>query len=110
MKPEHVKEALVLAFNPPPIIGLGTAGGFEFYIQNRGEGDPKRTAEALQKFLARGSKEPMLSFVNTFWRANVPQLYVDLDLDKAKARSGPVEALYGTLAAPSGPSYAKDYH
>src|SRR5947207_2466258 len=58
MKTAHIKEALVLAFNPPPIFGLGTAGGFEFYIQNRGEGDPKRTAEVLQQFLARAGKEP----------------------------------------------------
>ena len=37
-RPADIKEALVLAFNPPPIFGLGNAGGFEFYIQNRGEG------------------------------------------------------------------------
>ncbi|HKC38992.1 MAG TPA: efflux RND transporter permease subunit, partial [Gemmatimonadales bacterium] len=110
MKTAHIKEALVLAFNPPPIFGLGTAGGFEFYIQNRGEGDPKRTAEALQKFLARGSKEPMLSFVNTFWRANVPQLYVDLDRDKAKALGVPIDDLYGTLAATSGTYYVNDFN
>ena len=42
MKTGHIKEGLVLAFDPPPIFGLGTAGGFEFYIQNRGEGGPKR--------------------------------------------------------------------
>jgi HAE1 family hydrophobic/amphiphilic exporter-1/multidrug efflux pump len=40
-KTAGIKEALVLAFNPPPIFGLGTAGGFEFYIQNRGEGGPR---------------------------------------------------------------------
>src|SRR6266481_6435316 len=57
-KTAGIKEALVLAFNPPPIFGLGTAGGFEFYIQNRGQGDPKRTAEVLQQFLARAGKEP----------------------------------------------------
>src|SRR5216683_1106975 len=110
MKTARIKEALVLAFNPPPIFGLGTAGGFEFYIQNRGEGGPKRTAEALQQFLARGSKEPMLSFVNTFWRANVPQLYVDLNRDKAKALGVPIDALYGTLAATSGTYYVNDFN
>src|SRR6266568_4165667 len=85
MKTARIKEALVLAFNPPPIFGLGTAGGFEFYIQNRGEGGPQRSAEVLQQFLARAGKEPQLGFVNTFWRASVPQLYVDLDRDKGKA-------------------------
>src|SRR5436190_12287770 len=110
MKTAHIKEALVLAFNPPPIFGLGTAGGFEFYIQNRGEGDPKRTAEVLQQFLARAGKEPGLGFVNTFWRANVPQLYVDLDRDKARALGVPIDALYGTLAATSGTYYVNDFN
>src|SRR6266571_4307393 len=110
MKTAHIKEALVLAFNPPPIFGLGTAGGFEFYIQNRGEGDPKRTAEVLQQFLARAGKEPQLGFVNTFWRANVPQLYVDLDRDKARALGVPIDALYGTLAATSGTYYVNDFN
>src|SRR5207302_1722798 len=50
MKTARIKEALVLAFAPPPIFGLGTAGGFEFYIQNHGEGGPQRTAEVLQQF------------------------------------------------------------
>ena len=110
MKTAHIKEALVLAFNPPPIFGLGTAGGFEFYIQNRGEGGPRRSAEVLQQFLARAGKEPQLGFVNTFWRASVPQLYVDLDRDKAKALGVPIDALYGTLAATSGTYYVNDFN
>src|SRR5690348_11681854 len=52
-KTAGIKEALVLAFNPPPIFGLGTAGGFEFYIQNRGDGGAKRLSEVTQQFLAR---------------------------------------------------------
>ena len=48
MKTGHIKEALVLAFDPPPIFGLGNAGGFEFYIQNRGEGGPQRMAQVMQ--------------------------------------------------------------
>src|SRR2546427_2165903 len=110
MKTAHIKVALVLAFNPPPIFGLGTAGGFEFYIQNRGERGPRRSAEALQQFLARAGKEPQLGFVNTFWRANVPQLYVDLDRDKARALGVPIDALYGTLAATSGTYYVNDFN
>src|SRR4026209_2085330 len=45
MKTAHIKEGLALAFGPPPIFGLGTAGGFEFYIQNRGTGGPGEAAE-----------------------------------------------------------------
>ena len=56
MKTGHIKEALVLAFGPPPIFGLGTAGGFEFYIQNRGDGGSKRMAEALGQFLGAATR------------------------------------------------------
>src|SRR5712692_2630189 len=110
MKTARIKEALVLAFAPPPIFGLGTAGGFEFYIQNHGEGGPQRTAEVLQQFLAHAGKEPKLAFVNTFWRANVPQLYVDLDRDKVKALGVPIDDLYGTLAATAGTYYVNDFN
>jgi HAE1 family hydrophobic/amphiphilic exporter-1/multidrug efflux pump len=110
MKTAGIKEALVLAFAPPPIFGLGTAGGFEFYIQNHGEGGPQRTAEVLQQFLARANKDPMLGGVNTFWRANVPQLYIDLDRDKVKALGVPIDELYGTLAATAGTYYVNDFN
>src|SRR5262245_32542590 len=110
MKTAGIKEALVLAFAPPPIFGLGTAGGFEFYIQNHGEGGPERTGGVLQKFFGRAGTEPGLAFVNTFWRANVPQLYVDLDRDKAKALGVPIDQLYGTLAATAGTYYVNDFN
>src|SRR5258705_9107556 len=83
MKTAHIKEALVLAFNPPPIFGLGTAGGVRVFLQNRGEGGPAQMAEGMGKFLGRLSKDPTFVQVNTLWRANVPQLYVDLDREKA---------------------------
>jgi hydrophobe/amphiphile efflux-1 (HAE1) family protein len=110
MKTARIKEALVLAFNPPPIFGLGTAGGFELYLQNRGEGGPQRTAEVTQKFIARAAQEPALARVATFWRASVPQLYVDLDRDKAKALGVPIDQLYGTLAATAGTYYVNDFN
>ncbi|HEX5802685.1 MAG TPA: efflux RND transporter permease subunit, partial [Azospira sp.] len=51
MKTAHIKEALVLAFGPPAIFGLGNSGGFEFYLQNRGEGGAKRLAEVSEQFI-----------------------------------------------------------
>src|SRR6478672_11781511 len=72
-KTAGIKEALVLAFNPPPIFGLGTAGGFEFYIQNRGDGGAKRLSEVTQAFLARANRDPVLAGAQTLWRAIVPQ-------------------------------------
>ena len=110
MKTAGIKEALVLAFNPPPIFGLGTAGGFEFYIQNRGEGGAKRLSEVTQAFLARANRDPQLGFTQTLWRATVPQLSVDVDREKAKTLGVPISDVYNTLAATLGNYYVNDFN
>src|SRR5262245_34509448 len=110
MKTGHIKEALVLAFGPPPIFGLGNAGGFEFYIQNRGEGGAARLFEVTQQLLGAVQKDPMFGQVNTLWRANVPQLYVETDREKAKSLGVPIDELYNTLAATLGTFYVNDFN
>jgi HAE1 family hydrophobic/amphiphilic exporter-1/multidrug efflux pump len=109
-KTGHIKEALVLAFNPPPIFGLGNAGGFEFYLQNRGEGGAQRLAEVSQQFLGAVAKDPMFTMVNTLWRANVPQLHAETDREKAKALGVPLDEVYNTLAATLGSYYVNDFN
>jgi HAE1 family hydrophobic/amphiphilic exporter-1/multidrug efflux pump len=110
MKTAHIKEALVLAFGPPPIFGLGNAGGFEFYVQNRGEGGAARLFEATQKLLGAVAKDDMFGQVNTLWRANVPQLYVATDREKAKAAGVSIDELYNPLAATLGTFYVNDFN
>src|SRR3954470_9278421 len=110
MKTGHIKEGLALAFAPPPIFGLGTAGGFEFYIQNRGDGGPQQMAQALGQFMAAAQQERKLAFVQTLWRPTVPQLAVDVDRERAKALGVPLEDVYGTLAATLGSYYVNDFN
>ena len=110
MKTGHIKEALVLAFGPPPIFGLGSAGGFEFYVQNRGEGGAPRLQEVTQQLLGAVAKDPMFGQVNTLWRANVPQLYVETDREKAKSVGVSLDELYGTLASTLGTFYVNDFN
>ncbi len=110
MKTAYIKEALVLAFGPPPIFGLGNAGGFEFYIQNRGEGGPQQLAQVMGQFLAAANKDPMLAGAQTLWRPNVPQLYVDVDREKAKALGVPLNDLFDTLSATLGSYYVNDFN
>jgi HAE1 family hydrophobic/amphiphilic exporter-1/multidrug efflux pump len=110
MKTAPMSEALVLAFNPPPIFGLGLAGGFELYIQNRGGGDAKRLEEVVRQFIARAGQEPMLAGVQTLWRATSPQLFVDVDREKAKALGVPVDQVYNTLATVLGTYYVNDFN
>jgi hydrophobe/amphiphile efflux-1 (HAE1) family protein len=109
MKTGHIKEALVLAFNPPPIFGLGTAGGFELYLQQRGDGGAKRLAEVSQQFQGALSQSKVLGGVQTLWRPAVPQLYVDVDRERAKALGVPVDELFNTLSATLGSYYINDF-
>jgi hydrophobe/amphiphile efflux-1 (HAE1) family protein len=110
MKTGHIKEGLALAFGPPAIFGLGTAGGFEFYIQNRGNGGPQQMAQALGGFLGAANQSGQFRFVQTLWRPSVPQLSVDVDREKAKALGVTLEDLYGTLAATLGTYYVNDFN
>lgn len=110
MKTGQIREGLVLAFAPPPIFGLGNAGGFELYLQNRGEGGPGRLAQVLGQFVGKANQDPRLGGVQTLWRSNVPQLYVDVDREKAKALGVPVNEVFDTLSATLGSYYVNDFN
>jgi HAE1 family hydrophobic/amphiphilic exporter-1/multidrug efflux pump len=110
MKTGHIKEGLVLAFAPPAIFGLGTAGGYELYLQNRGEGGSAQTQQVLQQLLGRLNSDPQLGGAQTLWRANVPQLYVDVDREKAKALGVPIDDVFNTLSATLGSYYVNDFN
>jgi hydrophobe/amphiphile efflux-1 (HAE1) family protein len=110
MKTGHIKEALVLAFAPPAIFGLGTAGGYELYLQNRGEGGTAQTQQVLQQLLGRLNSDPMLGGAQTLWRANVPQLSVDVDREKVKSLGVPITDVYATLNATLGSYYVNDFN
>jgi HAE1 family hydrophobic/amphiphilic exporter-1/multidrug efflux pump len=73
MKTAHIKEGLALAFPPPAIFGLGNTGGFEFYVQNNGEGGPQRLAQVVQQLQAAAMANPKLTPLQTLWRPAVPQ-------------------------------------
>jgi hydrophobe/amphiphile efflux-1 (HAE1) family protein len=109
-KTAGIKEALVLAFNPPAIFGLGNAGGFEVNIQNKGEGGAKRLSDVTQQFLARAAKDPSFAFVQTLWRANSPQLYVDVDRRRAASLGVDLQEVFNTLSATLGTFYVNDFN
>ncbi|MGE0639260.1 MAG: efflux RND transporter permease subunit [Thermoanaerobaculia bacterium] len=104
-----MKEALSFAFNPPPIQGLGTTGGFEVYVQARTESTTARLNEVAQQFLGELNKDPRLLGVRTLFRADSPQIRVDLDRDKAKALGVDVDEVFSTLQAAFGSIYVNDF-
>ncbi|MDX9707541.1 MAG: multidrug efflux RND transporter permease subunit [Azospira sp.] len=104
-----VREAMVLAFNPPSIPGLGSTGGLEFIIQNRGEGGAGPLAGATQDFIARASARPELAGLSTQLRGASPQLYLDVDREKAHSLGVPLSALFGSLQPLFGAAYVDDF-
>jgi len=94
-----LRDGFAFALNPPSIPGLGTTGGFEFYIQNRGSGDPRATGAAVQAFLAKARARPELAGVSTTFRAASQQLFVDLDRNRAELLGVPVSDVFQTMSA-----------
>ena len=94
-----LREGFAFAVNPPSIPGMGTTGGFEFYIQNRGSGDPRATGAAVNAFLAKARQRPELAGVNTTFRAASQQLFIDLDRNRAEVLGVPVSEVFQTMQA-----------
>ncbi len=104
-----LKDGKAFAVNPPSIPGLGTTGGFEFYIQNRGSGDPRATDAALKAFLAKARERKELQAVNTTFSANSQQLFVDLDRNKAEVLGVHVADVFNTMQAYFGSQVAGQF-
>ena len=92
-----VPEAVAFGFPPPAIPGLGSAGGFSFWLQDRSGGDVAFLAQNLQKFLEACRKRPELTGVTSLFSASVPQLYADVDRDKVLKQGVAVGDVYLTL-------------
>ncbi|HCV01806.1 multidrug efflux RND transporter permease subunit [Pseudoalteromonas sp. MEBiC 03607] len=110
MKTAGIKEALVLAFNPPAIFGLGNTGGFEFYIQNKGDSDPDKLQHAMQLMTAEAQKSPIISGLQTLWRPDAPQLRVDVDREQARAMGVKIDDAFTALAGNLGTYYVNDFN
>ncbi len=103
-------DGLGLVFNPPAIRGLGSAGGFEVYIQARSDSNPLNLATVVQQFMAALKQRPELTGINTFFRPTSPQLYVEVDEAKAISLGIPVADVYKSLQATIGALYVNDFN
>ena len=104
-----IKEAVIFGFNPPPIQGLGATGGFEFFVQNRGEGSTHHMSEVAFGLMEKANKLPELAGVRTLFRPDVPQLEVALDRERAKASGISVDDVYAALQSTFGTLYVNDF-
>ncbi|MBI2224516.1 MAG: multidrug efflux RND transporter permease subunit [Betaproteobacteria bacterium] len=103
-------DGIVLGFNPPAIRGLGTAGGFEVYVQARADSDARQLAQVVQTFTGALSNHPQLQGINTFFRPTVPQLFVEVNLEQAMALGVPVSDVFDALQSTMGALYVNDFN
>jgi len=109
-KGASLRDGMVIAFNPAAIRGLGTAGGFEMYLQARTNPDPRRLFEVTQGFLAALREHPQLTGVNSFFRPTVPQLRVEVDREKAISLGVPVQDVFDALQSTMAALYVNDFN
>jgi hydrophobe/amphiphile efflux-1 (HAE1) family protein len=110
VKGAGLRDGMVLAFNPAAIRGLGTTGGFEFYLQARADADSQRLFEVTQGFLEALRKHPQLTGINSFYRPTVPQLRVEVDREKALSLGVPVQEVFEALQSTMGALYVNDFN
>jgi multidrug efflux pump subunit AcrB len=107
---QAVREANVIAFNLPPIIGLGTGSGFEYQLQDLRGGDPAELAAAARGLVFTANQDPALRAVFTTYSANTPQLYLDVDRDKVQTLGISVGDVINVLQAILGGFYINDFN
>ena len=102
-------DARVVAFNTPPINGLGTRLGFEMWLEARGGQDVRELAQVMGRFLAAANARPELTDVSAVLSVNSPQLFIDLNRDKTKDVGIPISDVFTALQACFGSLYVNDF-
>lgn len=106
---QSIREALVLAFPPPAIRGLGVAGGFEMKIEDRTGVGLGELQQVVGEMVSAANGQTSLAQVQSTFRAGVPQIYVDIDRVKAKSLKMSLEPhLQRNLQRPFDMSYVND--
>lgn len=103
-------DALIFSFSPPSIPGLGFYGGFEYQLLDKGNRSPQDLYSEAMKFIMAANQNPRLTSVYTQYSANLPQLLLDVDVQKAMAQNVDINELYNTLAAQFGRAYINDFN
>ncbi|HEX7747551.1 MAG TPA: efflux RND transporter permease subunit [Bordetella sp.] len=105
-----IKDSIVAVFPPPPILGLGTLGGFKLQIEDRGAQGYAALDKATQAFIAKARQTPELGPTFSNYQVNVPQIDVDLDRVKAKQLGVPVTDVFDTMQVYLGSVYVNDFN
>lgn len=105
-----LEDAQAMAFAFPPIPGLGSSGGFDFRLQDTMGRSPQELSQVLNGLIYEANQQPELSRVFSTWRANVPQYFLEVDRNKAKAQEISLTEIFMTLQTQLGSLYVNDFN
>jgi multidrug efflux pump len=106
----QIQDARVLAFPPPPVQGIGNAGGFKMQIQDRRGAGLEELQAATDALIAKGDRQPGLVGLFTSFRSEVPQIYLDINRRKVETLNVPIQSVFDTLQAYLGSTYVNDFN
>jgi hydrophobe/amphiphile efflux-1 (HAE1) family protein len=107
---QQITEALVTVFAPPPVDGLGTAGGFKLMVEDRGPLGPQALQQASDRIVEKGNATPGLQGLFTNSRVETPWLYLDIDRDKCLAMGVPLGEVDNALQVYLGSYYVNNFN
>lgn len=106
----HYPSATVATFSPPAISGLGMFGGFEYQLLDKGDRDASELYSQAKKLMGTVMQDPNFEMFYTTYSANLPQLELDVDVDKAMAQSVQVSEVYNAIASYFAKTYVNDFN
>jgi multidrug efflux pump subunit AcrB len=99
---QEIQGGMVTPLAPPPILGLGTGGGFTYVLQDLRGGDPSELAQVLRGLVVAANENPQLSRVFSTYSAANPSIFLDIDRDKAQILGVPLNSVFQALQASLG--------
>lgn len=105
-----IQDAFVAVFPPPPVQGIGTAGGYSMMIQDRFDRGSQVISDAAFRLVGAANQEPGLVAVYSPYQANTPQLFVDVNRTRAQILDVPVENIFEALEVYLGSAYVNDFN
>ncbi|KRF00554.1 transporter [Frateuria sp. Soil773] len=105
-----IQDAYIAVFPPPPVMGLGTIGGFRIQIEDRSDQGFEELYKQTQNLIAQSQKVPALAGLFSSFQVSVPQIDADVDREKAKAEGVDMADVYQTMQAYLGSLYVNDFN
>ena len=106
----RIQDAYIAMFPPPPVMGLGTVGGFRLQVEDRSGLGFEELYRQTQNLIGKGRQDPALQGLFSSYQVNVPKVAADVDREKAKSQGVSVQDLFDTMQVYLGSLYVNDFN